>query len=57
MSDTNERYELQQRIARLSVADQLLLVESILARIRDKHFADQEAIQQEIAATEAWYIQ
>ena len=55
MADQNELYELQQRIARLPVGDQLLVVEVILAGIRNSRFTDHEEIKQEIAATEAWY--
>jgi hypothetical protein len=39
----NELYELLERVGKLSVADQVLVMEKIAAGLRTRHFADPEA--------------
>lgn len=47
--NSNELHELQERIAKLTPEEQLYLVERVLAKIRDKHFTDHEALDRDMA--------
>jgi hypothetical protein len=46
----DELYELQERIAKLTPDEQLMLAQHILGGIRRKHFFDHEAYQRAIRA-------
>jgi hypothetical protein len=46
-------YDLEERIAQLSLGDQIHLLEAVLGRIRQKYFTDHEAMERDIAAMAA----
>ncbi|AMV23138.1 hypothetical protein VT84_01920 [Gemmata sp. SH-PL17] len=55
MASQNELHALQQQISRLSLGDQLRLIEMVLADVRHAHFTDHDAARQEISALEEWH--